>query len=748
MQITKDLLENLSSFQLYQKFFPSIHKICKLYSYANFSDSFVQDVSLKIIDDLKNDVSSFQEETFEKQFEKRLNLLFLQQLKEDLAVPNLFCEIMNRYINLHFKGSSLDDVREVMRQLQRVSLFFKKVQLFVNTDLCLKLLENPLFSKLVSMVVDTYRDKIRKGTFIYLREFSDETMVLFVQVYCELHDIPMEEIEENEFDEDFKVSQKDIHSLQLYLRSTKKPLLTREQEQELSKRIQAGDNEARNIMVEHNLGLVVSIAKCYVGCGLSLEDLIQEGNIGLMTAVQKFDGEKGFKFSTYATWWIRQAIGHAISDIGRNIRLPEHVTEYLGKYKKTYLNLQKLLCREPTIEEMAKHLHISVDEATKFNYLLVDTVSIQQMVGEEEESKLEDFIPDSSDFVSDFLRQDMQENVRKLLVNAKLKEIEKEVLFLRYGIGMEQPVTLQKIAKKYGVSRERIRQIEAQAIVKVRKSARILSYADYMDHPEKAVKRILEYRQSYLENPRMYQTYHYNDVKKKKKKENNISHKKLKTIFELLSKYAKEDVFIVIEHLEGKDKELFDRRNGSDLEHPTHQEGWTSAHEYNFGALVAKMKRQLDKIEALREKNVEITDEILAPIFEGRNSKKTETVTSSKTVLETSCQDEVKTEEIPSLKSSSITIENKDFGAVLRCMKQMRFDEMLSCLTPKEAVIVCLRLGYVDDMYYTSEAIANFLGISVEEVCEITKKVLILYQEKINGFINEAVDGFHNQRKK
>ena len=160
------------------------------------------------------------------------------------------------------------------------------------------------------------------------------------------------------------------------------------------------------------------------------------------------------------------------------------------------------------------------------------------------------------------------------------------------------------------------------------------------------------------------------------------------------------------------------------------------------------MKRQLDKIEALREKNVEITDEILAPIFEGRNSKKTETVTSSKTVLETSCQDEVKTEEIPSLKSSSITIENKDFGAVLRCMKQMRFDEMLSCLTPKEAVIVCLRLGYVDDMYYTSEAIANFLGISVAEVCEITKKVLILYQEKINGFINEAVDGFHNQRKK
>ena len=100
------------------------------------------------------------------------------------------------------------------------------------------------------------------------------------------------------------------------------------------------------------------------------------------------------------------------------------------------------------------------------------------------------------------------------------------------------------------------------------------------------------------------------------------------------------------------------------------------------------------------------------------------------------------------MKSSSITIENKDFGAVLRYMKQMRFDEMLSCLTPKEAVIVCLRLGYVDDMYYTSEAIANFLGISVEEVCEITKKVLILYQEKINGFINEAVDGFHNQRKK
>ena len=753
MQVTKKMLESLSSLELYQKLLPLIQKLCKPYSYANFSDSFIESVAIDIITDFKNELYSFQEEDFTKLFEKHFCAGLEEQLKKDLEDDELFSIIMNRYIKLYFKKLYSDyDISKVIGVLQNLSLLFQKIKFPFNPDFCSKMLENPLFSKYISVVVDTYQESICKGTLDSLKEFSDETLCMFVSLYCDLHDIPMNETVDDELDVELVDSLNHVNSLQTYYNSIRKPVLNREQELELIQRIKEGDEEARNTMIEHNLRLVVSIAKHYLGQGLSFDDLIQEGNLGLMKAVERFDGEKGFRFSTYATYWIKQTIRRACTDKGRNIRVPEYIKNSLNRFTKEHARLQKELNREPTIEEIAEYLHISREKANELYRLLSDTISVHQTVGDDEESEILDFIPDSNDIATDYILLDMQRNVRKLLEDVNLTDRERDILYLRFGLD-SQEMTFQEIATKYGVTRGRIRQIELNAISKIRKSPHIMSYVNYMDYPEEARNRILEYRKNYRTDPTfIHKSSYFNQKNKKADKEgkqqifnkksvdekegNDIMPKKLKTIFETLRKYDRKNILFVIEHFNEEEKEIFDLRNGDDLDHPSHRPEWESSeHTQKYDSLVGKMKYKLEKMQNLDDPDIEISEE-----------KHTNQI-SSETNLEKAS---VEAQTISVLEPSSV-IENRDFVAALGFLRQMRFDEMLKYLTPKEAVIVFLRLGYVNDVYYTSEAIANFLGISVEEVCEVTRKILLLYKEKINGLLDEAVESMGNfspQRKK
>ena len=285
-------------------------------------------------------------------------------------------------------------------------------------------------------------------------------------------DLLSKDTEDVTFDDPVKMYLKDIGKV---------PLLGEEEERELAKQILEGDTEAKKKLGEANLRLVVSIAKRYVGRGMQLLDLIQEGNLGLLKAVDKFDYTKGFKFSTYATWWIRQSITRAIADQARTIRIPVHMVETINRQIRAQRSLTQKLGREPFPEEIAEELNVSVEKVIEVQKIASDPVSLETPIGEEDDSHLGDFIEDekakspSDSAASGMLRAEL------ISVLHKLTPREEKVLRLRYGIDDGRPRTLEEVGLAFNVTRERIRQIEAKALRKLRNPTRSKKLHDFLD---------------------------------------------------------------------------------------------------------------------------------------------------------------------------------------------------------------------------------------------------------------------------
>ena len=343
-------------------------------------------------------------------------------------------------------------------------------------------------NEILAGIIEKYSKKgsISTHTLFDLLEKLDLTATQMDQVYSTLGEAGIQIVDEDQRDKElFEQALSDIgldDPVKMYLKDIGRvPLLTAEEEIDLAKRMQENDQAAKKRLCEANLRLVVSIAKRYVGRGMLFLDLIQEGNMGLMKAVEKFDYQKGFKFSTYATWWIRQSITRAIADQARTIRIPVHMVETINKLTRVQRVLLQELGREPTPAEIAEKMGVTEERVREIQKIAQDPVSLETPIGEEEDSHLGDFIEDektatpSDSVASTMLKEQL------LGVLDTLTPREEKVLRLRYGIDDGKPRTLEEVGREFNVTRERIRQIEAKALRKLRHPSRSKKLKDFLE---------------------------------------------------------------------------------------------------------------------------------------------------------------------------------------------------------------------------------------------------------------------------
>lgn len=715
MDLTLKKIRTMSSEQILESLLFIIDAIYNKFSFANLSK---QDYYNMVIKEIENTKSSFNsDKNYVDYLKKIIESKMIEMIKTKLLDHNESIRILNNYIQITVKKT--DDYNVIMKQIRAFNSFLEKYNYVLTPEVLIELInKNENLNDLIKIIFLKNKDMIVSGDIEKLTD--NNTLILLLEAYCLINNIEIKQSEENNiyYDDDLKLTD----SVKIYLREIGEyPLLSIEQQRDLALKILEGDNKARELFINSNLRLVVNVAKRYIGNGLTFLDLIQEGNLGLITAVDKYDVKKGFNFSTYAIWWIRQAITKAIEYKGRTIRIAAHVYEKVQLYKKIFRNLEIKLNREPTINEIADEMELSVSEVSDLQQLQIDVVSINAIIEDEKRTELEDFIVSSDDTPEEIAtKENMQQDVKNLLISCNLKSRERDILILRYGLDGKEPMTLVEIGKIYNLTRERVRQIESNALKKIRKSNFVKRLVDYTESPTKSLLNIEMYRKIYKEDGNSNRAFlrRFGD-----KIEDYEVVGKLPSIYQLFGGYSKEQIDLMLTKLTEEERKLITLRYGDDLEKPKATKLSKEESRKYYGVLVPKMKRLLSNPDKVRKTRCE-----------NLKHEKNKIEDSNISVSEKNSTDisvEQSKRDIPASFDKKIDIDNiQDHDSLLAYMKKSLLDDMMKNLTTKELIIMQLFLGYVDGKYFTIDYISEFLKIDRIEVLNTIKKALFLNEKK------------------
>ena len=873
----KDTPKTININSLYEKLLPSINRLIKNYEFLDLSQ-----------EKFENLIKEFLSQIHSKQNDKKIDESeYINKLKSYLAIytkitinePENTTKILNNYINQ--KLSFSNSVEGNIKQIKKLSNFLRRNDFIPTPDTCIELIKtNKILSKILENIVLKNQKLITKSGTDALE--LDEIATSFINIYCTLNNIEIK-TEDNESDENEDNETNDIYytddSVRTYLQSIQFRVLKPEEEQELGRQISEGNEKAKTKLINHNLRLVVSISRRHTNRGLDFLEVIQEGNIGLIKAVEKWDYNRGLRFSTYATWWIRQAITKAIMDYGRNIRIPVHTYEMIIKYQKAIVELQQKYNRFPTNEEIAKYLDITMEKLLEIIEYQYDTLSINELVGDDEDTEIVSFIPskeDTPDIVT--TNKMISEELKNILKQCTRNDKELDVILLRYGFTGRKH-TLEEIGQKYNVTRERIRQIEDKVIKRLQKPKyrnillgisqnnniyvpptssqstnrqeresisitqiqqpsasrnsvnqippkpidgiltiffnegyqkdEILTILSYLGQED---RKIIELTNgSDLDNPKpsekitkkVYDDYKWitiprirtmltsvyglpgtnKDTQKenksliviqktspqqieekseKEKEKDDMSTeiitkgKQKKSIIQKFTEkgYTKEQIQTIIQELPDKHKEGIKIIDGDDLENPVKNSKATKQDsQLYYGTILPTIERRLKSKYGSKEEtprqprktkpNLPITEEITEePILnKGTPSEEIKTEHEENPITPKPIENETLSNE---------TITKEEYIKILEIIKTPTFKELMTELNPKSAIIIALRLGYIDGKYFSSESIAKFLEIEEKEVRETTAEILNLYKSRLNSFIDQAVsydDSIGNPRK-
>lgn len=671
MKLTLQNIKNSDIQKIYNELLPNISKIYKQNCLLNITKEEIDNIVFEVI---KKSQSDYDESVnyidyIKKNIKIRLSLLLKSKLEDNTFAFNL----ISNYINT--QNLNINNISEVLEFFENLNKYIKRIGYVLNVDVVINLInKNELFRNCIDRFYQKNINIILKNKLEDV--YSNETITTAVDVYCMLNNIEITEDEEKS--STFESSDLE-DSINMYLKEIGEiPILSSDEEKELAKKMISGDEKAREIFIKRNLKLVVSIAKKYQNKGLDMLDLIQEGNIGLMTAVSKFDVNKNVKFSTYATWWIRQAITRGITDKGRNIRIPVHINEDLIKIRKhTYL-FEARENRKPSIAELSQEMKISESRITEALKYQNDTISTNALIGEKDDAELGDFVPSNDDPLEDVIYlKDLKEKIDEIFESAKLTDKEKDVIILRFGLDNLGCRTLEEVGKKHNVTRERIRQIEAKALRKLKKS----HYVKGFNPKEEEIS-------SFIDN-----SFRNHFTINKQEKELTINQRKelntKETIYDVFAPYSKDEIMQAIFELNNEERKIIISKFGYNLDMPINKSLIYLENDSFREYLFPKIKRLLLHINGIEINSCE----------EYNDMAKT------------------------------------DIQAMYDFLKTPKFHRINQSLKVPEAMIFALKFGMVNNKKYSNHAISTLLSIPVVKIEETIVDILFNCKGNISMYL-------------